>query len=394
MPKWRMFKKLDLATTEDKLKALIVVSGVFLFALLGTVGAIKLTMSPAFCSKCHVMAPEYTTWKASSHLQVACVDCHIKPGLGNLIVHKVAAVKELYLYFTGTYDRPIKMAHELEDVICTKCHSSNREYTPSGDLIIPHSKHAAKEVKCVECHSGVAHGNIVARNLTVEGSYEVWTGDYGKQQMGQEYTEPKMNTCLECHINRKITQACEACHTSISLPDDHKAKNWGTIHGLLAKTDLDYCNKCHSYSIEAKDIPSKDPVIRYARGNMFCYDCHQKRPQGHADEWRMIHKKDIKKGDVSGCLVCHNSEKPVPQDKAVPTYCAKCHGKQLVDNDDNNGNGGENPSKPKIVKFNKSHPANWRQLHPSIVKNKGASNEGCWNCHDTNHCSSCHLNRL
>jgi len=394
MPHWRMFKKLDLARTEDRLKAIILVSGLALALLLVAAGAIKITMSPEFCSRCHVMAPEYSTWKASSHVRIACTDCHIKPGLGNLIVHKVSAVKELYLYFTGTYDRPIKMSHKLGDEICTRCHSVNRGITPSGDLIVPHDKHAAKEVRCVECHSGVAHGNIVARQLTADGHYEVWTEEFGQKQMAKDYTEPKMNTCLDCHIKRSVTQACEACHTSISLPPDHKAENWGATHGLKAKGDLNYCNKCHSYSVEAKDIPVKDPVARYARGNVFCYDCHQKRPQGHSGDWKMIHKKGVRNGDVSGCLVCHNSEKPEPREKAVPTYCAKCHGKQEMDKEPGKQTNQDVPAQSGTFTFKKYHPAGWRQYHPTVVKEKGASNEGCWNCHETTHCSRCHTNKL
>lgn len=377
-----------MSSTVARLKALILICGLILVVLLGTAGAIQMTMSPEFCSKCHVMAPEYATWKASSHLEVACVECHIKPGLKNLILHKISAIKEIYLYVTGTYERPIKMGHKLEDGICTQCHSTNRAITPSGDLIVPHDKHALKKVMCVECHSGVAHGNIAARKVTQDGNYQVWTSDYGLKQMSKEYTEPKMNICLDCHVKRGITQACEACHTSISLPPDHKEKGWGTSHGIIARADVGYCNKCHSYSLEAKDVSVEGQVARYARGNVFCYECHQNRPTGHNAEWKMVHKRNVKNKDVSGCVVCHDVEKSKPENRAVPTYCAKCHGDQV------NGISDKQPSRTGKTTFSKLHPPNWRKIHPSIVKEKGASNEGCWNCHDTVHCSKCHTNQL
>lgn len=395
MPQWGMFKKLSLARTEDRLKALILVSGIILTVFLGSAGVLKLTMSPQFCSQCHVMTPEYSTWKASSHVQITCTQCHVKPGFANYIIHKVSVMKEFYLTFTGTYDRPIKMDHKLEDEICTHCHSTNRDFTPSGDLIIPHDKHAAKKVQCVDCHGGVAHGNILARRLTEDGNYQAWNDESGIKQMVKDYTEPKMNTCLGCHIKREVTQACEACHTTISLPPDHKVRDWGVTHGRKAKGDLDYCNKCHSFSVEAKDVLAKDQVASYARGNVFCYNCHQKRPAGHTEDWRIIHKKDVQNGDVSGCLVCHNNQKASPQDKAVPTFCAKCHGKT-----DSSPKPGSKPdgssSGNSFGKSNlgKIHPPNWRKIHPSIVKEKGATNEGCWDCHDTTHCSRCHLNKL
>ena len=404
MPRWGMFKKLSLERTEDRLKAFILICGVILALFLGSAGVIRQIMSPAFCAKCHVMAPEYSTWEASSHMNIACTKCHIKPGIVNLVIHKPSAMKELYLYYTGTYDRPIKMDHKLDDAICIQCHSPNRDFTPAGDLIIPHDKHAAKKVQCIDCHSGVAHGNILGRKLTEDGNYAAWTQELGKQQMVKDYTEPKMNTCLECHIKRQVTQACEACHTTISLPPDHKVKDWGISHGHLAKGDLEYCNKCHSYSIEAKDIPVKDPLARYARGNVFCYDCHQKRPLGHTDDWRMIHKKDVKNGDVSGCLVCHGNQKPTPKEKTVPTYCAKCHGQKSDSSGQTSGTakqgignsstGQNNNGFGQTGKLGKVHQSGWRKIHPGVVKEKGATNEGCWDCHDTTQCSRCHLNKL
>ena len=407
-----MFKrlKLNLERTEDRLKAFILISGLALTLLVLTTGAVRLTMSSEFCSKCHVMQPEYVTWKASSHVQLSCTDCHIKPGLRNVVLHKISLFEELYLYFTGSYDLPIKMDHMLEDEICTSCHSMRRDFTPSGDLIIPHDKHAAKDVLCVQCHEGVAHGNIQERVLSEDTDFAAWTVEAGKKQMIKDYTEPKMNKCLACHIDpakfgiknvQSVTQACEACHTQISMPPDHKVDKFASNHGPLVESEgLEYCNKCHSYSLEAKDVPVEDPVARYARGNVFCYECHQKRPQGHTGDWRMVHKKDVNNGNVSGCMVCHNNVKPKPEDKAVPTYCAKCHGKQDTGTEPPDGNekppdeDEKPPEQPGKVKFEKYHPSGWLKHHPTVVKEKGASNEGCWSCHDTAHCSRCHTNSL
>lgn len=404
MPQWGMFKKLGFANTEERLKAFILITGLIILVVLGLGGALKLTMTPQFCFRCHVMAPEYYTWKASAHVQIPCTRCHIKPGLGNLVIHKLSALKEVTLYFTGTYDRPIKMSEKIDDEVCTQCHSTNRGITPSGDLIIPHDKHAAKKVQCVECHSGVAHGNIVGRKMTDDGNFQVWNPVYGQNQMAATFAEPKMNTCLACHIKRNVTQKCEACHTTISIPADHKVKDWYTTHGHKAKGDLDYCNKCHSYSVNAKDVPVKDAVARYARGNVFCYKCHQTRPAGHSADWNIVHKKDVVNGDISGCLICHEYNQAGPAAKAVPTFCAKCHGKSNVSQDkvpakpgispgETGNTGGQVLGQPR-KSLGKMHPANWRKIHPSIVKEQGATNAGCWDCHDTTHCSRCHLNKL
>jgi cytochrome c nitrite reductase small subunit len=392
LPQWGIFRKLDLSRTEDKLKLGILTTGILLFAVIGAAGALRLTMSPSFCVKCHVMTPEYVTWQASSHVQIPCTSCHIKPGLGNLVAHKISAGRELLLYYTGTYSRPIKMRHKLPDEVCTQCHSTYRSYTPSGDLIIPHDKHAEKKVLCVECHSGVAHGNIVARGMTKDDNYTAWTDEVGKKQMAKDYTEPKMNDCLDCHIKRNVTQACEACHTSISLPADHKVKTWDKNHGAVAKTDLGYCNKCHSYSLEAKDVPVSDKVARYARGNVFCYDCHQKRPKGHTADWRIIHPVDAKP-DIPGCLVCHNKAKPKPAEKATPTYCDRCHGRGGDASVPGVTRSSETPSVNSggnTFRFEKSHDPGWRNQHPEFIKTQGIVRGKCFSCHDTSNCSYCH----
>ena len=37
-----------------------------------------LSDSPTTCVNCHIMAPQYATWKSSSHKEVAtCNDCHV-----------------------------------------------------------------------------------------------------------------------------------------------------------------------------------------------------------------------------------------------------------------------------------------------------------------------------
>ncbi|HWI55059.1 MAG TPA: NapC/NirT family cytochrome c, partial [Desulfobacteria bacterium] len=125
--------KFDLSRTEDKLKLFILVSGTLLFLLVATVGGISLTMSPSFCKLCHkAMMPEYVTWEASSHSNIACVECHMEEGVVNILIEKVMATRHLYVYLSGNYEEevPIKMKHELPAEQCEKCHSvKTRNFT-------------------------------------------------------------------------------------------------------------------------------------------------------------------------------------------------------------------------------------------------------------------------
>ncbi|MEE8494597.1 MAG: NapC/NirT family cytochrome c, partial [Nitrospirales bacterium] len=67
-----------------KPKALIIgaiIAGAF---LLGGI-AVPLTSAPKFCASCHTIRPSYESWAVSSHKDVTCVDCHVRPGLGGFI---------------------------------------------------------------------------------------------------------------------------------------------------------------------------------------------------------------------------------------------------------------------------------------------------------------------
>lgn len=326
MKLWSKLPKFDLSKTEDKLKLFILASGLLIFLVVGSAGAIGFTMRPDFCRTCHVMEPEYQTWKATSHSQIACTDCHIEPGLGNLIVHKVGALKELYHYVTKTYERPLKMAHKIESSVCEQCHSQERVFTTSGDIIIPHAKHREKDVKCVECHSGVAHGKIAQREVTKEGPFEEWTIEVGKKETAKQYTKPDMDTCIRCHTKRNAPRLCETCHSTIFTPKDHSQPIWKTTHGLNARVDLNSCNKCHSYGNTIVSVTTGDKVTQYARGNEFCSKCHVTKPPNHqSPKWLPSHNLVVSAKGKQNCFVCHDIFPPKAENKSTTTYCNKCH---------------------------------------------------------------------
>ncbi len=57
---------------------------------LGT--AVEVSSRPTFCGSCHIMTPYYESWKKSSHKGIACVDCHIPPGVTAEIRKKYEAL--------------------------------------------------------------------------------------------------------------------------------------------------------------------------------------------------------------------------------------------------------------------------------------------------------------
>jgi cytochrome c2 len=86
--------------------------------------------STNFCgTTCHVMLPENTAYHLSPHAHVACVDCHIGPGLPWMVRAKVNGLRQLYMVATHTYPRPIPSpVKNLRPAsqTCEQCHWPGR----------------------------------------------------------------------------------------------------------------------------------------------------------------------------------------------------------------------------------------------------------------------------
>ncbi len=163
----RLFQKLkniDWKNPVNRWKLLVAVILVLVGMGAFVGGAIAFTNQPSFCSNCHEMGAEYVTHKASAHSQIECVQCHVKPGPVNEVVHKVESLKEVYYHVVGL-PTPIVQTVPVENENCKQCHSDERSITASGDRIVEHEKHIKEEIPCITCHSGVAHAKIAERGL-------------------------------------------------------------------------------------------------------------------------------------------------------------------------------------------------------------------------------------
>ncbi|WML59063.1 NapC/NirT family cytochrome c [Neobacillus sp. PS2-9] len=293
------------------------------FAMLGLLyGSISYTSTSSFCSTCHEMAPEHVTFQASAHNQIKCIQCHIKPGTKNLVIHKIESLKEVYSHIVGP---PDKIVHSVavSNGSCEQCHSRNRLVTATGDLIVNHKGHAEEGIPCITCHSGVTHAKIVERGINDASTYIYWTKENAKKLMGEKNIKPNMGTCIDCHdqVNQgkkpwkeiayslpevnnrnqeekvvgvnyietpemragiwerelpeikqktvleamgkqqtdvKISMECFTCHQQIKTPENHDIHNWTQRHGEFAVKELDKCLNCHQDSLWIKELEKQD----------------------------------------------------------------------------------------------------------------------------------------
>jgi nitrate/TMAO reductase-like tetraheme cytochrome c subunit len=368
-----MLRKLRtaLSTSEGKLKAVILVSGILVFMLVFLVGALELTSTPSFCKSCHEMSPEYYTWQGSAHNQVACVKCHIKPGTANLIKHKIESASQLYYHFTGSYVTPIEMKEKIDNSICEQCHDMNKRVTtPSGDIKFPHSTHLKQSVDCVACHAGVVHGSIEEKGFTAVTDFDSWNLPVGKSYtsgpVSKYFIRLTMDQCMNCHKTKNAPQTCETCHSKIVKPADHRAKEWTGVHGPKAFADIEGCDKCHAITSKYRGmLPQGITIVDYARTNTFCNDCHSKSDSKHASDWRKSHVTPAKESRAL-CLVCHDLAPP--KDGKIPPAkitCQACH-------------------------VMKHKPNIYLGPHPIKIPASGYS-AMCTKCHSAEGCEKCHI---
>lgn len=265
-------------------------------SLVALLTAVEVSSQPQFCGSCHIMTPYYESWKASKHHNIACVECHIAPGVTAEIRKKYEALSMVTSYFTGTYGT--NPWTEVDDAACLKCHErrllAGKELF--GDVLFDHTKHLAgmrrgKTLRCTSCHSQIVQGSHIAVTTT---------------------------TCILCHFKGQPadtgTARCTLCHL---VPD--KVIQHGTLtfnHGDVERFGM-ACSSCH-----ARPEGSDGQVPRER-----CVTCHNDadRLEKYSDT-ELLHHMHVSEHKID-CMDCHLEIQHVgtPRIEAAATGCGTCH---------------------------------------------------------------------
>lgn len=244
-------------------------------AIVFTFTSVQVTSQPRFCGSCHIMKPYYESWRHSSHHNIACVECHIAPGVGAEIRKKYEALSMVASYFTGTYGT--NPWTEVEDAACLRCHErrllAGKELI--RDVLFDHSTHLSemrrgKTLRCTSCHSQIVQGSHIAVTTS---------------------------TCILCHFKNakdgEGTTRCQLCHT---VPT--KTNTVGTVrfdHSDVSRFGME-CRWCHARPVAASQ--GEVPLER-------CVTCHnQSQRIAQYGNTELLHRKHVSEHKVD-CMDCH-----------------------------------------------------------------------------------------
>jgi len=269
--------------------ALVIVASLF---------AVQVSSTPQFCGSCHIMKPYYESWKDSKHAQIACVECHIAPGITAEFRKKYEALSMVARYFTGTYGT--NPWTEVEDAACLRCHErrllDGKEVF--HDVVFNHTPHLTEtrrglRLRCTSCHSQIVQGSHISVTAT---------------------------TCALCHFKGQAvntgTGRCMTCH---EIPD-HVVSASGVEfdHSQVRRLDL-ACQLCHERVVRGDgNVPRER-----------CLTCHNQQDRlDRFKETDFLHRMHVSEHKVD-CLNCHLEIEHgrVPETAAQgASECSACHG--------------------------------------------------------------------
>ena len=269
--------------------------------LVGLVLAVQVSSTPTFCGSCHIMKPYYQSWSHSKHNQIACVECHISPGITAEVRKKYEALSMVVKYFTGTYST--KPWAEVDDAACLRCHErrllEGREVFHG--VLFDHTPHLTESrrglrLRCTSCHSQIVQGSHIAVTSS---------------------------TCALCHFKGQPLNAntgrCQLCH---QVPE-HVTSSEGVAfdHSQVARLDMQ-CSLCHGAVVRgAGNVPRER-----------CVTCHNQVDRlARYGETEFLHRMHVSTHKVD-CMNCHlqiehgKLARPGAQVAAAAEACVSCHG--------------------------------------------------------------------
>ncbi len=326
--------------------------------------------TPHFCgAACHSQRPEYVGHQGSNHASVACVECHIAPGIGGWVEAKMGGTREMWRELTNTYTRPIPSALESGRLIpsretCERCHWAEK-IVATRLLVVP--GYASDEANSASysvlmmlvggsAMQGIHHAHFA-------GGFDIrYTASDPKRQTipwverrnlrtGETTTYLAQGTKLDTVASLpKYTMQCVDCHNrpthAFSLPD--RALNRTLALGgvpatlpFIKKQGLAVLQTTYASSADAaQKIPAAiDAYYRQAHPQVYAQRKADvtKAAQGILDVYNGnvfpdrgvtwgTYANNLGHTDSPGCFRCHDGSHTTADGKQTITQeCGACH---------------------------------------------------------------------
>jgi hypothetical protein len=252
------------------------------------------------------MEPFYNSWKASSHSNIKCVECHFEPGLEGKIKGKMNGLVQIVNYISTSYKKRKPWA-DIPDNTCSRadCHVNQAYkdtiYTTKKGVLFNHKHHLdelrrGKKLKCTSCHSQIVQGSHM------QVTYATCFNCHFHKSPDPEHKYDKLSKCSTCHDLKSKT------------PEELSLMKYN--HNMVVKNDIE-CASCHTNVINGKGEVGKER----------CFQCHfEDNKLDKYEDTEFMHKTHIAKHSMN-CMYCHSpiKHKVEPMDPNEPPDCQSCH---------------------------------------------------------------------
>ena len=357
--------QIDLSRPRDRRILVGFVIGSLLFIMLSAIGSyntFEFTESVQFCGQtCHtVMKPELTTHDHGPHARVACVACHVGPGVNWFVRSKLSGSYQVYATAFDKYPRPIptpiKNLRPARET-CEQCHwprkfsgnldrtynyfqsdASNSPYSIRLSIKIGGADPTRGPVGGIHWHMVV--GNNVEYIATDEARQKIpWVRITDPQGVVTVYRVPRFTNdisqfeirkmdCMDCHNrpSHRFVPPDQAVNLAMELGQIDRTIPWiktNAVFVLTRKYDTDNQARDGIATALAERYPN-DPRIRDVipvvqqiyRDNFF--------PEMKAN-WS-IYPDNIGHMIWPGCFRCHDGNHKTDEGKTIKANdCNACH---------------------------------------------------------------------
>lgn len=124
-----------------------------------------LSDDPRTCINCHVMIPQYASWKRSSHARVAtCVDCHVPhENIARKYEFKMKdGMRHSYMFALRKEPQVIRIKSAGAEAVqqnCLRCHARTLDEVSIHKVTYEDAR-AGEGKLCWDCHREVPHGRV------------------------------------------------------------------------------------------------------------------------------------------------------------------------------------------------------------------------------------------